>query len=565
MKKTWGVLRIKSVFVLVLAAYMALGSSVFILNPTKVSAAADTCTWTGGGSDDNFSTAANWTGCDNGTVPENGDTLEFDMTVPTTFEEVVVNDMTSLSIAGIHLTGAGSSNKSFQITNNPLIITGDMTGDQASGTVTLYVDVTLGADSTYSVPSAALRLGNTSDPGGTTFDLQTHQLAVTATGTTECQRLLIPSTLAGSGNITLGSGSTGASLRAATSTYTGSIVNNGAIIAVASGALSSASTVTVNANGRLLMTGTGTHAYNVVMNSSANPSIQTYNSAGAGCSGGSAVTPVTVPLSGSLTLQANTVYSGEHNLNVSGTYTPGSNTLSVKSGSAGSITTTAGTTETTASTTTINSGDTSTASVSIGNKETVILNGGRGSVTIGSGGVLKGSGTAESVSVESGGVLAPGQSPGCITISPSGLDIQGTYEVEIAGTTACSGYDQAVVSGTVDVSGGTLNVSLLNGFVPALNNTFTIISNDGTDAVTGTFSGLVQGANVVVGGVTFHISYTGGDGNDVVLTTAAIPSTATVPNSGIAGLNRSIILPVMSAVLTGIGLLVIRKKITTTR
>jgi hypothetical protein len=48
--------------------------------------------------------------------------------------------------------------------------------------------------------------------------------------------------------------------------------------------------------------------------------------------------------------------------------------------------------------------------------------------------------------------------------------------------------------------------------------TFTIINNDGTDAVTGTFAGLAQGATFVVGGETFQINYKGGDGNDVTLT-----------------------------------------------
>src|SRR5262249_34827358 len=40
----------------------------------------------------------------------------------------------------------------------------------------------------------------------------------------------------------------------------------------------------------------------------------------------------------------------------------------------------------------------------------------------------------------------------------------------------------------------------------------------GTDAVVGTFAGLAQGATVLIGGRPFTISYTGGDGNDVVLT-----------------------------------------------
>src|SRR5205823_4897796 len=40
----------------------------------------------------------------------------------------------------------------------------------------------------------------------------------------------------------------------------------------------------------------------------------------------------------------------------------------------------------------------------------------------------------------------------------------------------------------------------------------------GSDAIAGTFAGLAEGATVNLGGEPFHISYAGGDGNDVTLT-----------------------------------------------
>jgi hypothetical protein len=54
-------------------------------------------------------------------------------------------------------------------------------------------------------------------------------------------------------------------------------------------------------------------------------------------------------------------------------------------------------------------------------------------------------------------------------------------------------------------------------------NTFTIVSNDSTDAITGTFNGLPESAvfsvpRVAMSPLTFQITYKGGDGNDVVLT-----------------------------------------------
>ncbi|MGA8807207.1 MAG: Ig-like domain repeat protein, partial [Thermoanaerobaculia bacterium] len=76
--------------------------------------------------------------------------------------------------------------------------------------------------------------------------------------------------------------------------------------------------------------------------------------------------------------------------------------------------------------------------------------------------------------------------------------------------------DQVQVAGTVSV-GGSLIVDLLSG-APASGQTFTLIDNDGADPVTGTFTGMPEGATFAVGTATFVISYHGGDGNDVVLT-----------------------------------------------
>ncbi len=84
------------------------------------------------------------------------------------------------------------------------------------------------------------------------------------------------------------------------------------------------------------------------------------------------------------------------------------------------------------------------------------------------------------------------------------------------------------MTGTVSLGGATLDITLINSFDPALGNTFTIINNDGTaDAVSGNFAGLTQGATLTDGNKAFRISYTGGDGNDVVLTAVDFPPTIT--------------------------------------
>jgi hypothetical protein len=46
---------------------------------------------------------------------------------------------------------------------------------------------------------------------------------------------------------------------------------------------------------------------------------------------------------------------------------------------------------------------------------------------------------------------------------------------------------------------------------------YTLIANDGTDAVVGTFAGLPEGKIFTANGQLWQISYVGGDGNDVTL------------------------------------------------
>ncbi|HEX3110828.1 MAG TPA: Ig-like domain-containing protein, partial [Thermoanaerobaculia bacterium] len=65
--------------------------------------------------------------------------------------------------------------------------------------------------------------------------------------------------------------------------------------------------------------------------------------------------------------------------------------------------------------------------------------------------------------------------------------------------------------------GASLVVSLPTGS-PAVGIPITIISNDGSDPVVGTFNGLPEGTTFAADGTLFRISYHGNDGNDVTLT-----------------------------------------------
>jgi fibronectin-binding autotransporter adhesin len=135
-----------------------------------------------------------------------------------------------------------------------------------------------------------------------------------------------------------------------------------------------------------------------------------------------------------------------------------------------------------------------------------------------SGGTLKGTGTTGTVSANGGtSTVLPGDSPGilnCGNFTGSGSAV---FQVELNGSNPGTGYDQLNVQGTVNLSAGTVLSATLN-YPSALSNKFTIIKNDGADAVVGTFKQLAEGATLTIGGQQFRISYVGGDGNDVVLT-----------------------------------------------
>ncbi len=117
--------------------------------------------------------------------------------------------------------------------------------------------------------------------------------------------------------------------------------------------------------------------------------------------------------------------------------------------------------------------------------------------------------------------LSPGNSPGCVTVAGNlSTTSNDTYEIEVDGITACTEHDQFTITGNLTLGNATLNLVL--GYDPAHNASFTILKNDGLNAVNGTFSGLTEGAlftaNYNGAAYTLSISYTGGDGNDVVVT-----------------------------------------------
>jgi hypothetical protein len=132
---------------------------------------------------------------------------------------------------------------------------------------------------------------------------------------------------------------------------------------------------------------------------------------------------------------------------------------------------------------------------------------------------LRGSGAVGRIDMEgTGSVVSPGDSPGILTCSnfnAAGV-VTSTLVIELNGTTPGIDYDQLNVRGSVNLTGVVLTAAL--NFTSALSNQFIIINNDGADPILGNFTGLTQNSTLTIGSEQFSISYTGGDGNDVVLT-----------------------------------------------
>jgi len=128
--------------------------------------------------------------------------------------------------------------------------------------------------------------------------------------------------------------------------------------------------------------------------------------------------------------------------------------------------------------------------------------------------------------VTNSGVAQAGDipNPGILTISGNGFgnynqNSAGAYDVVIGGLTAGTQYSQLNVASTAAL-GGTLNVSLINGFAPSAGNQFTIL-NAGT--LTGQF--VTTNLPALPPGLNWSVGY---NANSVVLSVIQSVSTYTL-------------------------------------
>jgi T5SS/PEP-CTERM-associated repeat protein len=108
--------------------------------------------------------------------------------------------------------------------------------------------------------------------------------------------------------------------------------------------------------------------------------------------------------------------------------------------------------------------------------------------------------------VNAAGRLAPGHSAGLTTISGAYTQqTNGVLEIEIGGLTAGSQFDMLDVNGSATL-GGTLQVSLINGFTPQAGNSFDILD---WGSLAGTFTALQlqsPGANLMWNSLLLYAS-----------------------------------------------------------
>lgn len=494
------------------------------------SAFAATVTWDGGGADNNFSTAANWSG---DAVPQDGDSIVFPASAaPTDYAEELNSDIAGLSLAGITVSGdsgtdCGGVYKYYTISGTEALtltggITSTVTGDCLSS-LALSVDIVLGANITVTNDSYLfITIGGYSTASNLTMG------SYTLTNSSSISSLQILSDISGTGSI---NSSNTISLSGNNSGYSGAIgVTSGYLNVDSASALGTAA-LTVG-NGTTLGLGNTGSDYSVsnditlTGSGDGEESKLIYGSSQGGCGD-----PHTITLTGTISL-SNDITAGGYCYTTLDIKNPSFNghTITLKAGSTGTLKYGSTTLSPTYSDTTITD-SLPNQTLTIGAYERYFLNGSRGAVTVYNKGILSGTGTASSITVESGGILAPGLSPGCLNSGNLSITA-GIYRVELGGTEACTGYDQMKITGTVTLAENpTIETSLYNTFKPKAGSSYTIISNDGTDAVTGTFKDLAEGATFKTDGYVYKISYKGGDGNDVVLSVVSVPS---IPDTGLA-------------------------------
>src|SRR5207302_922399 len=121
-------------------------------------------------------------------------------------------------------------------------------------------------------------------------------------------------------------------------------------------------------------------------------------------------------------------------------------------------------------------------------------------------GLITGTGTlsASTINFTNHGTISPGASPGILSFDGNFVQsAAGRLNIEINGTTAGTDYDQLAINGTATLD-GTLNVALLEPFVPEVSNSFRVLTFNSRNGDFATYYGLHAYTNVAL-----QANYTG--------------------------------------------------------
>ena len=146
-------------------------------------------------------------------------------------------------------------------------------------------------------------------------------------------------------------------------------------------------------------------------------------------------------------------------------------------------------------------------------------------VTVSSGATLGGNGTLGGEVVVNG-TLSPGTSGPAELTCDDDLSFSSSafFAMDIAGTSAGISYDQLTVDGAIAL-GNAVFIGTL-GYAPTPGHEYRIIDNTGSGSITGIFNGMPEAGvfALTYSGTpfTFSITYSGGDGNDVVITSLSL-------------------------------------------
>ncbi len=538
------------------ALILSVVSSLIIFVP-QVHAAA--ITWTGTAGDDKLGTAGNWSG---NVLPVDGDSLVFPFS-SSGYSLDLDASSTLTSVSDITFTGDGSAVSPQLETisssaSSSITITGAVSvGSNVNASIDL--PITTGASTSANIidSTASLVFGSDTNPvtlGGNTLTFSNLKSPINSSSD---QSFLTLGQLIGSSSSKVVFNGLDVNLNNTSPSFDGEMQFNNSLVdaQVATVFGTSVGGIKLN-NSRLQVTGSS----EIVIN---DPVDVVGNYLGADSTKGVIGTEVfyvggssgsALNLAGGLTLHNDTLFDpyvgpikvtgafdGKFSIGITAVYTPASAIIINSSSNNSSVPN--GNYALVSSDTTISDSLPATDLI-VESGKTLTLSGVRGRIIVSSKSTLKGTGTAGAVNIFNGADIAPGNSPGCI--NSGDITINGTYDAEIGGNTACSGYDQLNVTGTVDVTGSKLNPSLYNGYTPKAGESYTIINNDGSDPIVGTFNNLAEGTTFNLGSTVFKISYVGGTGNDVVLSVQTVPGT---PNTGIKLLTTYPVFTMISTLL----------------